>query len=191
MGAILISSLSLGLINGVNSSSVIPASIKPAISQAVGQQASGIEFGASVSTGNTSIPAYISNEITSISHQATVDANRKTFVYSLIFVVFALLLSLWLPAAKDLETNKSLAVNQEVEMIPRRIARRRGFVLAAALAVIVGVISYNAGAKKEEQKDLAQTAGIQPASNSAVPSEALQTIYIRGPEPSATSTPTQ
>jgi hypothetical protein len=183
MGAILISSLSLGLLNGVNSSSVIPAGLKPALSQAVSQQASNIEFGTSVSAGSTSIPAYINSEITSISHQATVDANRKTFVYSLIFVLFALVLSLWLPSVGNLEANKSLAVNQEVELIPRHIARRRAFVFAAVLAVIVGGISYNAGVRKGEQKDLSQAAIIQSANNSAVPSEALQTIPIRGPAP--------
>jgi len=181
MGAILISSLSLGLLNGVNSSPVIPAGLKPALSQAVSQQASNIEFGTSVSTGGTSLPAYISSEIISISHQATVDANRKTFVYSLIFVLFALVLSLWLPAAGNLETNKSLAVDQEVELIPRHVARRRAFVFAAVLAIIVGGISYNAGVKKGEQKILAQTSAVQAANNSAVPADALQTIPIRGP----------
>ncbi len=191
MGAVLISSLSLGLINGVNSSPIIPASLKPAIGQTVGQQASNIEFGTGISTGGSFVPAYISNEIITISHQATVDANRKTFAYSLIFIIFALLLSLWLPAAKNLETNKSLAVSQEVEMIPRHVARRRAFVFAAMLAVIVGVISYNAGAKKEEQKIAGQTSTAQVANNSAVPFEALQTIYVRGPEIMATSTAAQ
>jgi EmrB/QacA subfamily drug resistance transporter len=183
MGAVLISSLSLGLVSGVNASSVIPAGLKPALSQTVSQQASNIEFGTGV-TGGSSIPPYISNEIVSISNQATVAANQKTFVYSLIFIIFALVMSLWLPAAANLETNKSLAVNQEVEMIPRHVARRRAFVFAAVLALIVGGISYNAGVRKGEQKDLAQASATQSAANSAVPSEALQTIPVRGPAPS-------
>jgi hypothetical protein len=174
------------LVNGVNASSVIPAGLKPALSQTVSKQASSIEFGTGV-TGGSSIPAYISNEITSISNQATVAANQKTFVYSLIFIIFALVMSMWLPAAGNLETNRSLAVNQEVELIPRHVARRRAFVFAAVLALIVGGISYNAGVKKGEQKDLAQVTVSQSAQNSAVPSEALQTIPIRGPEAASSS----
>ena len=178
MGAILISSLSLGLVSGVNSSSVIPAGLKPALGQDVARQASSIEFGTGITTGGSSLPTYISNEISAISNQATVDASHKTFIYSLIFVVFALLLSLWLPATSNLETNKSLAINQEVEMIPRHVARRRAFIFAAVLAIIVGGISYNAGVTREKQKLSAQPSTQQSANNSAVPAESLQTIPI-------------
>jgi MFS family permease len=189
MGAVLISTLTLGLVNGVKSSLVIPASSKPAISQAVSQQASGIEFGTGISTGGASLPTFITNEISAISNQATVDANRKTFVYAIIFVAFAFLLSLWLPAAGNLETNKSLAVNQEVELIPRHVARRRAFIFAAVLAVIVGMISYHAGVTREKQKLSAQTSTQQAANNSAVPAESLQTIPVLplGPAPMTAS----
>ena len=180
IGGILISSISLGLINGVSASSVIPANLKPAITQTVSQQASNIEFGGGVS-GGSSIPSYISAEIVSISHQATVDANKKTFAFSIIFIVFAFLLSLWLPSAGNLETSKSLATSQEVEMIPRQVARRRALIFAVVLAIIVGALSYNAGVKKGEKTELAQVAITQAANNSAVPADALQTIPVRGP----------
>jgi hypothetical protein len=116
-----------------------------------------------------------------------VDASSKTFLYAIIFIIFAFVLSIWLPSAGNLETNKSLAINQEVEMIPRHVARRRGFIFAIVLAVIVGVISYNAGEKKEKKEILAETA-TQTAQNSAVPADALQTIpiIIRGPDPVVT-----
>jgi Na+/melibiose symporter-like transporter len=184
MGAVLISSLGLGLVNGVNASTVIPATLKPAISQTVGQQASSIEFGTGVSSPTGALPGYITNEITKISNQATVDASSKTFLYAIIFIAFAFLLSLWLPASANLETNKSLAISQEVEMIPRHVARRRALVFAALLAIVVGVTSYKAGEKKEETKILSATAA-QTAKNSAVPADALQTIplIIRGPDP--------
>jgi EmrB/QacA subfamily drug resistance transporter len=187
MGAILISTLSAGLVSGVNASTAIPTAMKPALSKTVSQQASGIEFGTGINTGGGTLPTYITNAITGISNQATVDGNKKTFAYAIGFIIFALLLSFWLPASGNLETNKSLATNQEVEMISRQIARRRGFVFAALLAIIVGVISYNAGVKKEE-KVLAQAPSAQSATNSAVPAEALQTIFVRGPDPVATST---
>ncbi len=108
IGAILISSLGNNLVSGINASTVIPNDAKASIGQAVSQQASSIEFGSS-STATSQLPPAITAELTTISEQATVDANKTTFLFGSLFILGAFLISLRLPKGKNIETEKSVA----------------------------------------------------------------------------------
>jgi hypothetical protein len=109
IGAILISSLTTNLVQGVNNSSVIPSSQKASLSQAVSKQTSNIEFGSATTLTNNTVPKVITNEITNISQQATVDATHTTLLLGAGFILFAFLLSIKLPGTKNIEVEKSIA----------------------------------------------------------------------------------
>jgi EmrB/QacA subfamily drug resistance transporter len=111
IGAVLISSLSTNLVSGINQSQIIPESQKAPISQAVSQQTSGIEFGSGATISNNQLPAAITNEITRISQQATVDSTHTTFLIGVGFILLGLLLSVKLPASKNIEVEKSIAAS--------------------------------------------------------------------------------
>lgn len=109
-GAVLISLLSSNLSTGVMKSTVIPENQKNMISEAVSKQSSSIEFGGDSSQSTNQLPAVISDEITTISQAATVDATHTTLLLGAGFIVLALLLTLPLPNTKNIETGKSIAV---------------------------------------------------------------------------------
>jgi len=110
MGAILLSTLGANLVSGVQASTVIPASDKPAISQTVQSQVSAIEFSNGTSaSGATGIPATLENAVAAISKSATVDATRDTLLYGIIFIVLAFLLSLRLPNRKSVVAEATVA----------------------------------------------------------------------------------
>jgi EmrB/QacA subfamily drug resistance transporter len=115
IGAILISSLSANLVNGVTSSTVIPTAQKSIMSQAVSKQTSNIEFGSGTTITNNRLPAVITNEISRISQQATVDATHGTLLLGAGFILLALLMSLKLPGGKNIEVEKSIAVAHETK----------------------------------------------------------------------------
>lgn len=110
IGAILLSSLTTNLVKGVNDSVVIPEAQKEAISQAVSAQTSNIEFGSGAVVSNNNMPASITEEITKISQQATVDSSHKTLYIGVGFILLALLLSVKLPNSKNIEVGQSIAV---------------------------------------------------------------------------------
>lgn len=110
MGAVLLSVLTTNLVSGIQTSSVIPNEIKPTVSQAVSQQTSNIEFGSGTTLANSRFPVVLTNEVTRISKQATVDATHTTLFIGIIFIILALLLSIKLPGGKNIEVEKSLAV---------------------------------------------------------------------------------
>jgi EmrB/QacA subfamily drug resistance transporter len=104
LGAILLSTLSTNLVKGVEASSVIPDQLKPSLSQAVSQQTSNIEFGSGSATTNNSVSPVITQEIKTISEEATVESSHITMYYGIVFVLIALLLSTKLPGSKNIET---------------------------------------------------------------------------------------
>ncbi len=108
LGAILISSLGSNLASGINSSKVIPDTAKPAIVSAVSAQASNIEFGNGADLGSK-VPQSITNEITTISHQATIDASKSTLTYGILFILITLLVSFKLPSGSIIEAKSALA----------------------------------------------------------------------------------
>lgn len=97
IGAVMISSLSGNLGSGVNESRVIPQGEKARIAQAVTTQTSNIEFGGVEALRNANIPASIKGELTTITHQATVDASKTALAYGLAFSFLSLLFSTRLP----------------------------------------------------------------------------------------------
>ncbi len=112
MGAILISSLATNLVSGVNASSVIPENTKPALAKTVAAQTSNIEFGSSSNLGKqNNLPSAITQEVVTISHQATVDANKKTLGYGIIFILVALFISTKSPTGMEIKA-ESLATKK-------------------------------------------------------------------------------
>lgn len=112
MGAVLLSTLTANLVGGVGASAVIPAALKPAVSQAVQTQTSSIEFGSGSSAAEAaSIPVAYASEIAAISKTATVDASRSTLLYGIIFIGLAFLLSLRLPNRKNIIPEPALAAS--------------------------------------------------------------------------------
>jgi len=102
IGAALLTALSTNLTNGVNDSKIIPATLKSQIVQAMSSQSSNVEFGGGAKLG-TQIPPKIAAEITTISHQATVDSNKVAINYTFIFALLGLLFTFFLPNNRDLE----------------------------------------------------------------------------------------
>ncbi len=96
MGAILLTGLATNLTTGIRESAVIPAQAKEQIATAVSKQTSNVEFGGGAHL-NQSIPAKVSDEIMTISHKATTDANKSVMAYSLLFTVMGLIATFWLP----------------------------------------------------------------------------------------------
>ncbi len=108
IGAVLLGALSSNLSAGILKSPVIPASLKYKLAQNVSQQTTQVEFGGGAKLGQA-IPPAVSREITQISHQATVDANRKAMAYGGIFAVLGFFVSFLLPNMKNSEKEQSVA----------------------------------------------------------------------------------
>lgn len=102
IGTILVATLSTGLADGVNASTVIPSAMKSTLAEAIQKQTSNVEFGGGAHlTGN--VPETIKTEIITISHAATVQANRATLFYGALFALLGFFTSLLLPRAKKEE----------------------------------------------------------------------------------------
>jgi EmrB/QacA subfamily drug resistance transporter len=99
IGALLLTTLSTNLANGVKASPVIPTQAKQQIAEAVSTQTSNVEFGGGAMLDNQ-LPEPVRREIQNIGYQATTGANKTTLAYSLIFIIVGLLASLWLPDFK-------------------------------------------------------------------------------------------
>jgi len=110
IGAVLLSSISSNMIKGVNASTVLPDTAKPVIITAINTQSSTVQSGAPVHTKDA--PAYITEEITAITHQATSDADRTATFVGALFGVLGLLVSFLLPNLKpgDLMRQKGESV---------------------------------------------------------------------------------
>jgi EmrB/QacA subfamily drug resistance transporter len=119
MGAILLSTLSTNLVSGVEKSDVIPEASKQSISEAVEKNSSAVEFGSTSEIGNgTILPENIANEIRTISHEATTDANKVVMIYGGIFLFLAFLLSFLLPKeVKEARTLTNDAMDVPVQSI--------------------------------------------------------------------------
>lgn len=102
IGSILISTISSQLAAGIKNSSVIPENMKTQIAQAVGKQTSNVEFGGGAHLA-AGIPQNVSDEITSISHEATVKAGKYSFLYSALISLLGILVATQLPSKKNIE----------------------------------------------------------------------------------------
>lgn len=107
IGSVLLTALATNLAAGINKSPVIPTELKPSLSQQVATQTSNVEFsGGAQIVGNN--PA-IGNEIVKVSHQATVDANKKTLLFGILFSILGLLVSISLPRVTNLGRDETAA----------------------------------------------------------------------------------
>jgi hypothetical protein len=102
IGAVLLTAISSNLTKGINESKVIPERAKAVISENVSSQTSNVEFGGGAKVPAATSPA-IKDELTSISHNAITEANKKALVYAVAIMFLGLISSLFLPARKDLE----------------------------------------------------------------------------------------
>lgn len=108
LGAVLLGAITTNLASGINSSPLIPAPMKQALVTAASTQTSNVEFGGGAQLPS-SVPAPIKTEIISVSHQATVDAMKKTLVYTAIFSLLGLGLSTLLPNKKVAHSETAVA----------------------------------------------------------------------------------
>lgn len=108
IGSILLTSLATNLTAGINNSNVIPISLKPTLVEAVSKQTSNVEFGGGARLSGKVLPA-ISNELTTISHQATTDANKEALLIGFGILLLGFLMSFSLPSVKNVERGQSAA----------------------------------------------------------------------------------
>lgn len=109
IGAVLLSTLSANLVSGIQSSAVIPPQLKTQIAQAASTQTSNVEFGGGAQLP-TKVPQVITDEITIISYQATVEANKKALLYGIFFAILGFLVSFSIPNKQNLDHRESIAV---------------------------------------------------------------------------------
>lgn len=147
LGAILISSLTTNISNGIKKSEAIPAPIRQTIADKVSSQASELEFSGSAQLPPEVTPA-IGAEIGIIAKQATVDANKVTLFYGALFSLLGLIIASFLRVKKENEEGISAAPSKEISAVPLRSA-----VTAAVGAIIIigglaGVLGYYLGKDK-------------------------------------------
>ncbi len=124
IGAIVLTALVTNLQSGITGSAVIPEQVKPAISQAVAKQSSGLEFGTADIVQNQ---GPIADEMHRIVKQATADANRTSYLYGAFLIAFGFLVSFGLPktdpaavpAEASADTGAGTAGEEEVLPVPQ------------------------------------------------------------------------
>jgi EmrB/QacA subfamily drug resistance transporter len=134
LGAVLLSALISNSTEGVRNSQTIPVASKPNIEAGISSRISDISFGVEDQTQATQIPDSIRNELTRITTDATVKANKTVMLYGMFFVLMGLLVSTRLPNVKDahgeiVPEEKDTAESTENESTPVAI----GMIAAAAV----------------------------------------------------------
>lgn len=109
IGAVLLSTLSANLVSGIHASSVIPTQLKEQIATAASTQTSNVEFGGGAQFA-TQVPQVITDDITRISQEATVAANRQALLYGIWFAILGFLVSFAIPHQSNLGRGESVAV---------------------------------------------------------------------------------
>ncbi len=100
LGAILLSALITNVNKGIDDSRVIPQEMKQNLQSGLSSHISDISF-EGVGSAAPSLPKKIGDEISTITDEATVKANKTVMVYGLLFVLAGLLVSTRLPNIKD------------------------------------------------------------------------------------------
>lgn len=108
IGAVLLGALTTNLSSGIMQSQVIPEAYKTQISEAITTQTSNVEFGGGAKLENK-MPPQIAQEITKISHVATIDANKEALFYGSLFAILGFLISFTLPNVTNVEKGQSVA----------------------------------------------------------------------------------
>ncbi|MFO0971434.1 MAG: DHA2 family efflux MFS transporter permease subunit [Candidatus Saccharimonadales bacterium] len=105
IGAALIATISSSVVKNVETSSELPAQLKPAVVAQVKAAGSNIEFASAEDHKN--VPPVIAKVITDASEHATVEGNKTAMSLTIFFTIATLLTSVLLPNIRDLETGKS------------------------------------------------------------------------------------
>jgi len=108
IGAVMLTRILTGVNNGVATSAVIPPELKSPVTSATQAQLSAVEFGSGVHLGNQ-VPPDVAQDVRAITDQATTDAGREAFLWSLGFALLSLLISMSLPNIQNVETGQSAA----------------------------------------------------------------------------------
>lgn len=108
IGAALLTALATNLSTKIQDSPVIPDKLKFQIAQSVSGQSSQVEFGEALHF-STQLPPIITDEVTKVAHQATVEASKTSIDYTIFFMILGLLCSFFLTNNRDLEKNQSAA----------------------------------------------------------------------------------
>lgn len=108
IGAILLSTLSVNLINGIRYDTFLPMNLRPYLEKTISQQLSNVAFG-----GDAKIDAQLSPQIIShiqyISHGAIADANKTAMLYAAFFALLGFFAASKLPNTKKLEKEDEVA----------------------------------------------------------------------------------
>jgi EmrB/QacA subfamily drug resistance transporter len=108
IGAVLLSTISAGLVTGLQASKVIPPQFKDKIATSVSQQSTAVEFGGGAVVG-ANVPVAIKDEITRVSHESITGANKKVLLLGSFIALAGVLVSFGLPKGKDFERSESVA----------------------------------------------------------------------------------
>jgi EmrB/QacA subfamily drug resistance transporter len=108
IGALMLSSISAGLISGLEARTDIPRSVKTQIADAVAKQTSAVEFGTGAQLRG-SIPANVARDIVTVSRQAITNANRRALLWGAVIAFAGFLASSRLPSGFRIERGQSAA----------------------------------------------------------------------------------
>jgi EmrB/QacA subfamily drug resistance transporter len=97
IGAVLLASVTSGLFQGVQDSTVIQDQSKPAIQSALAQQSDSVEFGNGQLSGASKLSPAVTAEIGRIVKQATTTGSRDTLLYACAFAILGFIVSFALP----------------------------------------------------------------------------------------------
>jgi len=112
IGSVMLTALALNMTSGIKASSVIPTSLKPGLTQLAVAQTSNIEFGGGVDTSQP-LPVAVKSELLAIGRQATVDADKRAFIFGALFAFLGLIVSFFLPNSQNIDQAESVAVKSK------------------------------------------------------------------------------
>lgn len=191
LGAVLISSLTTNISNGIQKSNVIPAPVRQTIAEKVSSQASELEFSGSAELPAEVTPA-IGAEIGKIAKQATVDANKATLFYGALFSLLGLLIASFLRVKKERESEEGLsaAPSKEISAVPLRSAVTAAIGAIVIIGGLAGVLGYYVGKDKTPVAEII-TPVVPPAQTPLPPFQVFPAPVAVAPAPTPTSpTPT-
>src|SRR5690606_10197693 len=92
LGAVLLSALTTNVTTHLDESRIIPAQVKQSLEADLSSHISDISFG-NTGSQTSSLPPQVGAEITKITNQSIVEANKTVMLYGLVFVFLGLLVS--------------------------------------------------------------------------------------------------
>lgn len=190
LGAVLISSLTTNISNGIQKSDIIPAPVRQTIAEKVSNQASELEFSGSAQLPAEVTPA-IGIEIGKIAKQATVDANKVTLFYGALFSLLGLIIASFLRVKKENEEGISAAPSKEASAVPLRSAVAAAVGAIVVIGGLAGVLGYYVGKDKTPATEVTPVAITPQVQTPLPPFQVFPAPAIQTPTPAPTTpTPT-